>query len=272
MILENYKQLEIFCLQTKVSLLHFVSLSMTRCFNIMILRKNTSEESNFMLVYTKMNIEKIKYFLAGVLGAIFIRLLFSTIRIREIPNNYPKKLKRQGKNVIYTFWHSFMLVPGYVNRNLGIKVLISQHSDGEYIAQVIKWLGFDVVRGSTTRGGARALLSMINKAKEDKASFAITPDGPRGPRFIVQSGVIFLGQKTNYPIIPISLGLTNYWELPSWDRFRIPKPFSKAVIIYGEPLTIPSKLEKPEVEVNRKLLENVLIKMGNKAEYIVDDV
>lgn len=216
-----------------------------------------------------MNIEKIKYFLVGVFGSVFIRLLFSTISIREIPNNYPKKLKRQGKSVIYAFWHSFMLLPGYVNRNLGIKVLISQHSDGEYIAQVIKQLGFDVVRGSTTRGGARALLSMINKAKETNASFAITPDGPRGPRFIVQSGVIFLGQKTNYPIIPISLGLTNYWELPSWDRFRIPKPFSKAVIIYGNPLTIPSKLEKPEIEVYRKLLEKVLIKMGDKAERIV---
>jgi len=219
-----------------------------------------------------MNLEKIKYFLVGIFGSILIRLLIGTVNVVERPNNYPKKLKRQGKSVIYAFWHSFLLVPGYVNRNLGIKVLISRHSDGEYIAQVIKWLGYDVVRGSTTRGGVRALLSMINKAKEEGNSFAITPDGPRGPRFIVQPGVIFLGQKTNYPIIPISLGLTSYWELPSWDKFRIPKPFSKAVLIYGDPITVPLKLGKSDMENYRMLLEMKLIKLGNETESIVKEL
>jgi hypothetical protein len=222
-----------------------------------------------MHVYTKMNIERIKYFLVGVFGSILIRLLFSTISIREMPEAIAQKHKRQGKCMIYAFWHAHILTPSYVGRNLGAKVLISQHRDGEYIAQVIKRLGFDVVRGSTTRGGARALLSMINKAKEDKASFAITPDGPRGPRFIVQPGVIFLAQKTGYPIVPVSLGLTKYWELPSWDKFRIPKPFSKAVMIYGEPIIIPPKLEKSEVEEYRVSLEKAFIKLGNEAGSMV---
>ena len=218
-----------------------------------------------------MNLEKIKFFLVGVLGAIFIRILFSTVSIREIPNNYSKKLKRQGKNVIYAFWHSFMLIPGYAARNLGIKVLISRHTDGEYVTHISRQLGFEAVRGSTTRGGVEALLKMTRDTDKG-VSFIITPDGPRGPRFIVQPGIIFLGQKTGLPIIPVSLGLTNYWELPSWDRFRMPKPFSKATIIYGDPIIIPPKLEKPEIEVYRKLLEKVLIKMGNKAERIVDDM
>ncbi|MEK6766823.1 MAG: hypothetical protein AABY49_11435, partial [Planctomycetota bacterium] len=117
-----------------------------------------------------------------------------------------------------------------------------------------------------------ALLSIIKKIKEEAVSLAITPDGPKGPRFVAQSGAIILGQKTGFPIIPVSLGLTSYWELPSWDRFRIPKPFSKAMIIYGNPITIPSKLEKPEIEEYRLSLEKALIKLGNEAESIVNEV
>lgn len=217
----------------------------------------------------KLKLEKIKYLFAGIVGSIFIRLLFSTISVREIPNDYSRKLKRQGKCVIYALWHAHILIPVYASRNLGIKALISQHRDGEYIAQIVQWLGFDVARGSTTRGGAKALLSIIKKIKEEAVSLAITPDGPKGPRFVAQSGAIILGQKTGFPIIPVSLGLTKYWELPSWDRFRIPKPFSKAMIIYGNPITIPSKLEKPEVEEYRELLEKVLLKIGNEVESIV---
>ena len=223
-------------------------------------------------MFFKKKLEKINLFVIGFLGSLLVRLLISTIIVEERPNKYTKKLKPQGKSVIYTFWHSFMLVPGYANRNLGIKVLISQHSDGEYIAQAIKWLGYDVVRGSTTRGGVRALLSMINKAKEDNASFAITPDGPRGPRLIVQPGIIFLGQKTGYPILPVSLGLTSYWELPSWDRFRIPKPFSKAILMYGDPIKIPPKLDKNKIDEYRMLLEKTLNEMTVEAERMVKDM
>ncbi|MEE9260942.1 MAG: lysophospholipid acyltransferase family protein, partial [Candidatus Scalindua sediminis] len=156
--------------------------------------------------------------------------------------------------------------------NLGVKVLISQHTDGEYIAQVIQRLGHNVVRGSTTRGGARALLSFIKNVKEDKTSLAITPDGPRGPRLIVQPGIIFLGQKTGYPILPVSLGLASYWELPSWDRFRIPKPFSKAILMYGDPIKIPPKLDKNKIDEYRMLLEKTLNEMTVEAERVVKDM
>jgi lysophospholipid acyltransferase (LPLAT)-like uncharacterized protein len=223
-------------------------------------------------MFFKNKLERIKLFMIGFLGFAFARILFGTMIIEERPNNYAKKVKFQGKNVIYAFWHSSMLVPGYAGRNLGIKVLISHHTDGEYIARVVQRLGYGVIRGSTTRGGAKALLSMIKKVKEEKASLAITPDGPKGPRFVVQPGIIFLGQKTGYPIIPVSLVLTNYWELPSWDRFRIPKPFSKAIIMYGEPIIIPPKLEKSKVEEHRELLERTLNKMGIEADCMGKDM
>ena len=219
-----------------------------------------------------MNIEKIKYFLVGVFGSILIRLLFRTISIREMPDSYSQSLERQGKYAIYAFWHAHMLVPGYVGRNRNIKVLISQHRDGEYIAQIVQRLGYSVARGSTTRGGARALLKMIKKIKEERVSLAITPDGPKGPRFVVQSGAILLGQKTQYPIIPVMIYLAKYWELPSWDRFCIPKPFSKARIFYGDPIMVPPRLEKSDVEEYRVSLERALVKLGNEAERMVDDM
>ncbi len=213
-----------------------------------------------------MNLEKIKYFLVGFFSYVFVRLLFCTISIREMPDTISQKYKRQGKCMIYAFWHAHILVPSYVGRNLGVKVLISQHRDGEYVAQVVRRLGNDVARGSTTRGGARALLNMIKKVKEEKVSLAITPDGPKGPRFIVQSGVIMLGQKTRYPIIPVMVHHSKCWELPSWDRFCIPKPFSKVVLTYGDPVMVPPRLNKSEVEDYRVSLEKAFIKLRNESD------
>ncbi len=219
-----------------------------------------------------MNLQQIKYYLVGVLGSLIVRLLFSTISIKEIPDGYSQDLERQGKHAIYAFWHAHMLLPAYVGRQRNVKVLISQHRDGEYIAQVVQRLGYGVARGSTTRGGARALLQMIKKIKEESISLAITPDGPKGPIFVAQSGAILLGQKTQYPIIPVMIHLGRYWELPSWDKFCIPKPFSKVKIFYGEPIMIPPKLEKTMVEEYRLSLENSLIKLGNEAESISKEV
>ncbi len=219
-----------------------------------------------------MNMQNIKYFMVGVMGSLTIKCLFRTLSIKEIPEGYYGNLERQGKYAIYAFWHAHMLLPAYVGKNRNIKVLISQHRDGEYIAQIVQWMGYGVARGSTTRGGAKALLRMIKQIKEDSISLAITPDGPKGPRFVAQSGAILLGQKTQYPIIPVMIYLEKYWELPSWDRFCIPKPFSKARIFYGNPILVPSKLEKLEMEEYRASLENELIRLGNEAESIVKDV
>ncbi len=219
-----------------------------------------------------MTLQKIKYFLVGVLGSIVIRILFRTMSIKEIPDGYYENLERQGKYAIYAFWHAHMLLPAYVGKNRNVKVLISQHRDGEYIAQIVQRLGYGVARGSTTRGGAKALLRMIKKIKDESISLAITPDGPKGPRFVAQSGAILLGQKTQYPIIPVMIYLAKYWELPSWDRFCIPKPFSKARIFYGNPISVPPKLEKLEMEEYRASLENELIRLENEAENIIKDV
>ena len=137
--------------------------------------------------------KKLTFLIVGILGAWFIKLLAFTIRIDDNPKGFNEKTK--NLHVIYAFWHCMMLIPAYVGRNKNIQVLISQHSDGEYIAQVIKRLGFGVIRGSTKKGGAKALKTLIENAKVG-FPLAITPDGPRGPRFTVQPGSIYLGKKT----------------------------------------------------------------------------
>ncbi len=202
-------------------------------------------------------LKRVKFYAVGLFGSTLIRVLFSTIRIVERPSRYARQCNQQGRRVIYAFWHPFILVSGYTGRNLGIMVLISQHSDGEYIARVIEWMGYCVVRGSTTRGGGRAMLSIIKRAREWGA-LAITPDGPKGPVYKAQPGIIYLGQKTGYPIIPVSFWISNYWTIPSWDKFRIPKPFSKCIVNYGEPIKIPPKLGKDDIEKYRNLLEQTL--------------
>ncbi len=210
--------------------------------------------------------KKLKFSIVGILGAWLIRLLALTIRIHEEPQGFTEKIPTT--HAIYTSWHCLMLIPAYVGRNKNIQVLISQHSDGEYIAQVIKRLGFGVIRGSTTRGGARAVKAMVDKIREGYP-VAITPDGPRGPRCIVQPGSIYLSQKTRLPIIPTTVGLSRYWKLPSWDEFRIPKPFSRAIMMYGDPIHIPPNLTGEETEYYRLLVEKTMKEMTEKADILI---
>ena len=211
--------------------------------------------------------KKLKFLIVGILGAWLIKLLALTIRIDDDPKGFNEKIK--SLHVIYASWHCMLLIPTtHVGRKNKIQVLISQHSDGEYIAQVIKRLGFGVIRGSTTRGGMRAVKALVDKAREGYP-LAITPDGPRGPRFIVQPGSIYLGKKTQLPIIPTVVGLSRYWELPSWDRFRIPKPFSRALVMYGEPIHIPPNISNEEMEHYRLLLEKTMKEIAEKADNLV---
>lgn len=208
--------------------------------------------------------QRTKFTVLGILGAVIIRLFVGTLRIEERPKDFRQGFEEKGEGLIFAFWHRMMLVLASVGRGTNIHVLISQHTDGEYIAQVIKWLGYGVIRGSTTRGGARAMIKMVRKAREG-TPIGITPDGPRGPCYVVQTGVIYLAQKSGVPIIPAALGVSSYWELPSWDRFIIPKPFSRALLLYGTPIYVPPKLTKEQIEEYRLQLQKALDDVTEKA-------
>jgi lysophospholipid acyltransferase (LPLAT)-like uncharacterized protein len=178
------------------------------------------------------------------LGPSLIKLLMGTLRIKEYNKHNLISAKETHGTVIYTFWHNRMLIPAYTHREQLIHVLISQHRDGEYIARVVKQLGFGTIRGSSRRGGMKALKKAFVISK--KYDMAITPDGPTGPKEIVKDGVLYLAYKTGKPIIPGIFLMKSRWELHSWDNFMIPKPFSPVKMIYGKPIFVRSKSEIPE--------------------------
>ncbi|HMP18610.1 MAG TPA: lysophospholipid acyltransferase family protein, partial [Gemmatales bacterium] len=127
-----------------------------------------------------------------------------------------------------------------------VAILISNHADGEIIAQVVTRLGLRVVRGSTKKSGVPALMSMLEASRH--LHLSITPDGPRGPRRKVQLGTVYLASRTGFAIVPIGVHYHRAWYARSWDRFGIPKPFSRAAGIAGEPLVVPEHLSKEELE------------------------
>ena len=167
-----------------------------------------------------------------------------TLRIKEYDKHNLISTKETHGTVIYTFWHNRMLIPAYTHRDQLIHVLISQHRDGEYIASVVKQLGFGTIRGSSRRGGMKALKKAFIISKN--FDIALTPDGPTGPKEIVKDGALYLAYRTRKPIIPTVFLIKSRWELHSWDNFMIPKPFSQVKMIYGKPIFVRSKSEIPE--------------------------
>jgi len=204
-------------------------------------------------------------FFASLLGPIFIFLLGKTLRIKWIGEENLDSIRKNQGQVIYAFWHGRMLILSYSHRGRKTHVLISQHRDGELIARIIQRLGFVSVRGSTTRGGAKALFEMANKGASGY-DVAITPDGPRGPKFKVQIGTIYIAQRSGMPIVPITNSAKSRWTLSSWDRFLIPKPFSKAVIMIGEPIYVPFEATPQELEEKREELEKRMVELTQKAD------
>ena len=193
-----------------------------------------------------------------------IRVLMGTTRVafrRPGPNwffdpRYP---------AIGVFWHEMILAAAYYYRNHDIAVLVSEHRDGELIAKTIHRLGFHTARGSSTHGGARGLVGLIRHAEKNR-SIAFTVDGPRGPRHVLKMGPIYLAQKTGLPIVPVAISATPRWRLPSWDRFAIPKPFSRVLFEYGEPVYIPQNTDVRSLERYRRQLQAALRRMTAKLE------
>jgi lysophospholipid acyltransferase (LPLAT)-like uncharacterized protein len=146
------------------------------------------------------------------------------------------------------------------HRNEGIVVLVSEHSDGEYIARVIHQHGFGTTRGSSTRGAVKGLKGILRAAREGK-DLAFTPDGPKGPRHVFKAGAVVAAQLTGLPIVPIGLGADRAWYLKSWDRFMIPKPFSRLTIHYGSPRWVPRDASESVIRETTADLENELRKL-----------
>ncbi|MDQ6987099.1 MAG: lysophospholipid acyltransferase family protein [Mariprofundaceae bacterium] len=144
-----------------------------------------------------------------------------------------------NEQCIYAFWHNRLLMAAIFVKIRPVYVLISDHRDGAFIADTMRLFNIDSIRGSSTRGGARALLQMVRKFKQGHCALVITPDGPKGPREKVQMGTVILAKKSGLPVCPFCWATKRCWRITSsWDHFCIPKPFTRGVRIFGETVSI----------------------------------
>ncbi|MCS6777443.1 MAG: lysophospholipid acyltransferase family protein [Chloroherpetonaceae bacterium] len=198
----------------------------------------------------------------GWLIYLIARTLYRTLRLSLIN---PERLDPQGKGAIFVTWHGRSLIPANLFRNRGYWALISLSRDGEIQTNVFRHFGFQIVRGSTGRGGVRAALQMARKVKEGGV-LAFTPDGPRGPTHRVQHGVILMAEKSGAPIIPIGVSADRRWLMKSWDAYMIPKPFARAFCIVGDPIYIPPDLDDAARETMARRVEVAINRLEKEAE------
>jgi lysophospholipid acyltransferase (LPLAT)-like uncharacterized protein len=166
------------------------------------------------------------------------------------------------------FWHGRVLGATYYFRNRAIVVMTSENFDGEWIARIIQRFGYGTSRGSTSRGGQRALLQLKREMERGRpAGFAV--DGPRGPARKVQPGVVWLAKLTGNPVVPFHLEASNFWSLRSWDCTQIPKPFSIVALTVGEPIEVPPDASDDAIERKRVEVEQSLLALERRADVLL---
>ncbi len=198
--------------------------------------------------------QNIKYFIQVILLpyilSLFVRFIYLTNkRIFHFPAEVPKK------PFILAMWHGQLLMQPLNYRKFkpdgNLKAIISHHRDGETIQKIINFLGVDAIRGSSSKGGAKALLQAIKTIKNG-SDVAITPDGPRGPIHEIADGIVAISQKTGAEILTCSIKASKFWQLKSWDKFIIPKPFGIIDFYINEPFNVLDLTMEEAKEVIKK--------------------
>jgi lysophospholipid acyltransferase (LPLAT)-like uncharacterized protein len=192
----------------------------------------------------------------------FARLLGASLRTK-VENWHETKAMAGGK--ILLTWHGRTYLAGQFFRNEGFWVIISHSSDGEIQNRIMQKMGYHVIRGSTGRGGERALIESIRVLRDGK-TMAITPDGPRGPSGVVQGGVMAMARKSGAALVPVGISARPRILAGSWDRHQIPLPFARCLILFGAPIYVPKDADEAEVERLRLLLQSEMHRLEDEAE------
>ncbi len=189
------------------------------------------------------------------LGYLFIKLLYATCKKRF-------HLPKEGyiSPSIVSFWHGEILMNPFLYKkymkNVKISLMISEHFDGELIARTAGFFGFGFIRGSSFKGGVKALKESFGKIDKGE-SIAITPDGPRGPRHTVADGIVMIAQKKNIPVIVYRYKASSFWQINSWDRFIIPKPFCRLDFYASKPFYITGMSREEAKKAIKEKLSHV---------------
>jgi len=204
----------------------------------------------------------------STVGYRLVQALGATLRWRIEGFEHFDAITAAGHQPIMAFWHGRILPATYYFQRRGIVVITSENFDGEWIARIIERFGFGTARGSTSRGGLKALLQLTRDMSSGKPT-GFTVDGPRGPARVAQPGAVWLAKTTGNPVLPFHLEASRHWTLKSWDRTQIPKPFSTVSISVGEPFYVSSDADETAIESARQLLEQRLKDLEARARALV---
>jgi lysophospholipid acyltransferase (LPLAT)-like uncharacterized protein len=198
------------------------------------------------------------------IGLIVFRVLAVTWRLRLRDREVVTTLRGTRSPIIFTFWHGQLLPLLWVHRREGAAVLISEHRDGEIVARVGNALGFRMIRGSSSRGGGRALIGVVKELNAG-GEVAITPDGPRGPARRFAPGALIAAHRSGAPIVGVSVSADRQWRLRSWDSFMIPKPFARVTVAYSGPWPVRADSPRQAAELTSEY-EEMLERTARAAE------
>jgi lysophospholipid acyltransferase (LPLAT)-like uncharacterized protein len=193
-----------------------------------------------------------------------LQLLVRFIYLTNKKVYHTTKVIEENENFIVAMWHGDLLMQPFNYQNFKpkgtVKAIISEHRDGEAIRKTVEFLGISSLAGSSTRGGAKALIGAIKSIKKG-IDVAITPDGPKGPIYSVADGVVVISQKTKAKILPFSSVPSKYWKMKSWDKFIIPRPFGQIDFYVGEPIDVLNmEMEEAKILIQTRMQENQLTK------------
>jgi hypothetical protein len=204
--------------------------------------------------------------LAGLAGAALVRRWMSSLDYKAAYYDSavdPVTPGCEGQK-LYVFWHEYLLCPLYLRGHCNLTMLLSKHRDAEILDQVARQMGFETIRGSSTRGGVKAMRELMRISR--RMNLCATPDGPRGPRRTMAPGPIYLASRLGLPLVVIGIGYDRPWRTSNWDRFAIPRPGSRVRMIPSPPLTIPSHLDRDGIERYRRRVESLLNRLTLEAE------
>jgi lysophospholipid acyltransferase (LPLAT)-like uncharacterized protein len=209
--------------------------------------------------------KKILRFIGNKFARFAVSILCKSLRIEEKNKSSVSSLLEQNQNMVFAFWHGTMLVPWYLVKNFSPSTIISKSKDGDLLAKILENWDYNVKRGSSSNGGKEVLEELIKAAKNNR-NIAITPDGPRGPEKVMKAGGVIIAKKVQIPLILIGVDYKIKIALNSWDKLEIPFFFSRANIIYSDPIFIDENLSYEETDNKIKEIGNKLTMIQNKAE------
>lgn len=190
------------------------------------------------------------------------RFIGMTVRLKLV--GYDRFQAMEGGR-IFAGWHGRTLLGAHLFRGHGVWTIISHSRDGEMQARIFERFGFQIIRGSTGRGGVRAAVESIRILRRG-GTMAFTPDGPRGPSGVVQDGIMVMAQKSGAALVPVGVAARPCYRAPTWDRYLVPIPFGRAIMIFGEPMYVGHEDTPDEVEAVRQAFEQEMRRLEDEAE------